>query len=191
MGGKNPKPRTMQSFILFTLCFSTFPSPSTNQPASKFAVQIKWANDNPTVRWSLHKLKVFQPPSVSKEVIQVLLAQFRILPVTAGSEELLKQLLEARVKVYTSSAVTLQCLPVVTCHTNWECYLQLALWSMGKCTCESREQIEKTLRASSRVCVKSIKPSQSNHWLSAGLSFKMFSQPQRLQKSKGSFPQSP
>lgn len=72
-----------------------------------------------------------------------------------------------------------------------ECYLQLALWSMGKCTCESREQIEKTMRASSRVCVKSIKPSQSNHWLSAGLSFKMISQPQRLQKSKGSFPQSP
>lgn len=49
-GGKNPKPGTMQSFILFTLCFSTFPSPSTNQPASKFAVQIKWANDNSTVR---------------------------------------------------------------------------------------------------------------------------------------------
>lgn len=51
-------------------------------------------------------------------MIQVLLAQFRILPVTAGSEELLKLLLEAQVKVYTSSAVTLQCLPLVTCHTN-------------------------------------------------------------------------
>lgn len=48
-------------------------------------------------------------------MIQVLLAQFRILPVTAGSEELLKLLLEAQVKVYISSAVTLQCLPIQMC----------------------------------------------------------------------------
>lgn len=49
-GEKNPKPGTTQSFILFTLCFSTFPSPSNNQPASKFALQIKWANENSTTQ---------------------------------------------------------------------------------------------------------------------------------------------
>lgn len=102
--------------LYFLLCFSTFPFPSNNQPASKFAVDIKWANDNSTVRWSLHNLKVFQPLSKSKQMIQVLLVQSVTLPVTAGSEELLKQLLESHVIVYSSSAVTLQCLPRVTSH---------------------------------------------------------------------------
>lgn len=59
-----------------------------------------------TVRWSLHSLKVFQPLSESKSMIQVPLAQFVTLAVTAGSEELLKQLLEAHVMVYSSSAGT-------------------------------------------------------------------------------------
>lgn len=67
--------------LYFLLCFSTFPSPSNNQSASKFAVQIKWANDNSTIRWSLHNLKVFQALNKSKQMIQVLLAQSVTLPV--------------------------------------------------------------------------------------------------------------
>lgn len=43
------------------------------------------------------------------------------------------------------------------------------------------------MQASSRVCVKSLKPSQSNNWLSPGLSFKMLSQPQRVHKAKADF----
>lgn len=43
------------------------------------------------------------------------------------------------------------------------------------------------MQANSRVCVKSLKPSQTNHWLSPGLSIKMLSQPQRLHKANVHF----
>jgi len=43
------------------------------------------------------------------------------------------------------------------------------------------------MQASSRVCVKSLKPSQPNHRLPPGLSFEMLSQPRSLCKAKVQF----
>lgn len=51
-------------------------------------------------------------------MLQALLAQFMTLPVNAGSDMALKQMLEAHMMAYTSSAMRLRCLTVLTSHTN-------------------------------------------------------------------------